>query len=223
MNHTTDKTWGANPKISDLPIELQVLAVKNQIKQGNKPDTNKKVVLPHISDNFSWDESNEGEAFWLCIDRGECPVEIPNPWPFKMWVSNVGKCNARKFKNRVTIIGKRNSNLYPFLSDNGLFWKYAVIPTEDMENSPSDKLPLRDGTTYIGRVPAIDQQEVKIHKKFYPKISKKNLCKQPCLINPSAKIGSLYCQGCANFVEKGRNDFGQFWIKCAKMKEAIGQ
>lgn len=58
--------------IKDLPIELQKLATKEQVRQGNKPDVNLDLrIYDEDSGNFNWGDSELGCDFWGAVDDGK--------------------------------------------------------------------------------------------------------------------------------------------------------
>jgi hypothetical protein len=144
MEYTTKKTWGENPLIKDLPIELQVLAVKNQIKQGHTPNID--VELCETRNNFKWVDSNEGNDFWDSIDDGNCPEEIPNPWPFELEVWDEKDVCPRK--SMVVWVSEVVQN-EPFIDSNGVCWEYAQIPQPKDNEIAKQKKEIEDIKTWV--------------------------------------------------------------------------
>jgi hypothetical protein len=60
-------------RIKEIPFDLQLLAFKNQSKQGNLKDDSLLVSNGKSQGNFNWSESFEGEEFWQNISKGEFP------------------------------------------------------------------------------------------------------------------------------------------------------
>jgi hypothetical protein len=50
--------------ISELPEDIQKIALLRQQEQGNKPDVTLDLNLCQIGGNFNWDETLEGTDIW---------------------------------------------------------------------------------------------------------------------------------------------------------------
>lgn len=57
--------------IKDLPIELQQLAHKRQMEQGNTGLFNGDLQASSKIDNFNWSNTPEGSDFWYAIHNGK--------------------------------------------------------------------------------------------------------------------------------------------------------
>lgn len=53
-----------SPYIKDLPEGIKLLALMNQIEQGNKPNENLKLIECELAGNFIWFTSSEGFDYW---------------------------------------------------------------------------------------------------------------------------------------------------------------
>ena len=56
-------------KIKDIPFPaLRELAMEEQERQGNKRNEDLHIYNPSNFNNFDWDKSKLGEAFWQCVN-----------------------------------------------------------------------------------------------------------------------------------------------------------
>lgn len=56
--------------IKDLPEEIRVLALKNQVAQGNLENLEADLNKGSDCGGFWWDESSEGFEYWSDINKG---------------------------------------------------------------------------------------------------------------------------------------------------------
>lgn len=55
-------------RILQLPIEIRELALANQQAQGNPRNVNVDLGDDRSLGNFNWDQSPEGQDYWMSID-----------------------------------------------------------------------------------------------------------------------------------------------------------
>jgi len=70
--------------ISELPPELQELAHKRQIEQGNDGTFDGSLLKEACNSNFTWDQTFEGQNFWQEIYNGSielAKIKFPHLYP----------------------------------------------------------------------------------------------------------------------------------------------
>lgn len=55
--------------IKELPVQIQELVFKKQIREGNSPTNEIDLIRNDL--NFSWSSSGEGHSFWSQINGGD--------------------------------------------------------------------------------------------------------------------------------------------------------
>ena len=85
--HENIKLDGMSRKIVDLPEPIRGWAAANQVKQGNRVDVGKVVSTVKIFGNFDWNETTEGEDFWIDV-YGDTPIyDLKEEYPKLPWGS----------------------------------------------------------------------------------------------------------------------------------------
>lgn len=147
-----------NPKIYELPSEIQARVFQLQIEAGNKPDATLELIAKSTEGNFDWHRSPERHFFWSSVNDG---------WYIKFY---------KKYPNELV-----NNPLYKWKTEQNTSFSKQVI-TGIMRSLPinlsadtADELKAHidkhfdswdlDGF-YWNRVKIEDEYKLKIRKRY---------------------------------------------------------
>ena len=133
-------------QIADFPIEVVEKMLERQVEQGNKRDVSvfeNKVYASFVQRGFSWDRTQEGDAFWRDIVYNENFSRFFERYPKKQAIhftpdsdekENIqylidNKIQVKRFDDAILTVKKIEKFRYPILMSNkdrysfNGFWK----------------------------------------------------------------------------------------------------